>query len=338
MNKYTKLLCVICMGLTVLSGCSSETSGNDYDVSSYRRPYHADDNGSADSIEPSGILSDDTDSEILFSSMTVSSQNETSSIAASSITDTSNADISSGSPGTNRNGKVYYDEMPQLPAPDYLTGVSFKSREELFSTEKAGMYCYKYTVDPLLDTIVILKLYSKELKQIDFEIYNDYLDVEDDQMIYLGESRGDNEISVLIYPDDDDDHVVVVVINVVSDSSDTDSTSGSSLLTSSVTSIPDLSEMYQGFWESSYIIDEDGEKYDDESGEELYLGFLGVFTMKLSGEEYNGKWSETDDGIVLHFDDESNSVAYGAIVYGQHTNYLEIRFDGVDGVFGYVKN
>ena len=59
--------------------------------------------------------------------------------------------------------------------------------------------------------------------------------------------------------------------------------------------------------------------------------------MELGGEHYQGTWSETDDGIVLNFDDGANSVAYGTIIYEQHNNYLELRFEGVDAVFGYVK-
>ena len=337
MKKYTKLLsalCIIGMTVGIMSGCGSKPS-NDNDVSSFRgEPYHANDNSSYNSIDAGGIDILETDS---FEA--VSSQNEYSSLTVSSNVTSSVSSVTGASEnvGTYRNGKYYYDEMPMLPAPDYINGVTFKSRDEIFSNNDTGMYFYEYSVDSSLNIMAVLESYGSDLQQIDFETYSDLLDDEKDPMITVSESRGTNELMAIIYPNDDDDHLLDVIIDVYSSNAESGATSSSNLLTSSTASIPELNEMYQGFWEASYLIGENGEKYDDDSGEELYLGFLGVFTMKMDGVEYNGRWSETDDGIVLNFDDGANSVAYGTIIYEQHNNYLELRFEGVDAVFGYVK-
>ncbi|MBQ2153112.1 MAG: hypothetical protein II440_06655 [Clostridia bacterium] len=339
MNKYTKLLsalCIIGMTVGIMSGCGSKPS-NDNDVSSFRgEPYHANNDSSYDSIDAGSIDILETDS---FEA--VSSQNEYSSLTVSSNVTSSVSSVTGASEnvGTYRNGKYYFGEVPQLPAPDYLTGVSFSSRSDFSSSEDGGFYFYEYSVDKSLDIEDVLKLYGEELKQIDFEYYDEYFDDDADPIISLSESRGEKFIYVLIYPDTEDDHVIDISIDVISQDSDS-STSSSSVSSSSsaaASSFPDFSAMYQGTWEASYIIDKNGEKNADDSSEELYLGFLGVFTMELGGEHYQGTWSENDDGIVLNFDDEANSVAYGTIIYEQHNNYLEIEFEGVDSVFGYVK-
>ncbi|MEE3449979.1 MAG: hypothetical protein VZR27_04655 [Acutalibacteraceae bacterium] len=352
MNKYIKLLsafCVISLGMCGLSGCGSKPSDNISSAASYRGVFSAP-GISSKSDDPSGIVWDESEPDVSDVSFAVSSEIEESSKAASSRKEesskttsskkdesskntSSNTSSGSDSMGIQRNEKNYFNEMPQLPQPDYLPGVVFSNRNEIYAVDISEMYFYKYKVDPSLKVIDVLKLYGDELEQIDFETYDDWLDYEEEPMISLSESRGDKEIIVHIYPDDIADNIIDITINTFFDS-----TVSSSEESSSAASSMEPAEEFIGFWLKSYIIDKDGDRLEDDSADGLYFGFGGVFNMKLSGEKYTGTWEENDDGIVMNFNDETNSVAYGKIIYGQNNNYLEIRFKDAEGAFGYVKD